>query len=83
MWTLFILLLSYNVIKNPKSIFARIKQRKKKYHNLDTSKIKKDLYEFMDDSLPFLDNNLTLPLLAESIGITTHELSYLINNNLK
>ncbi|WP_162843253.1 helix-turn-helix domain-containing protein [Ichthyenterobacterium magnum] len=86
MWTLFILILSYTIVKSPKLIFESIaepKRRKQKYEGLDFFEIEKELLSYIETSKPFLDNNLTLPQLAKSIKLTPHQLSFALNTHLK
>ncbi|MCF0055058.1 AraC family transcriptional regulator [Dyadobacter sp. CY356] len=45
--------------------------------------LKNRLENLMDTKKPYLDSTLSLPLLAEHIGISVHELSYLINEAYK
>lgn len=54
--------------------------KKKMFSDQTLDVLKKRLSNMMNDEKPYLINELTLPLLAEKIGIGTHELSHLINH---
>ena len=81
-WTLFLTVLAYVVMQNPKQLFSTIRPVKGKFEDLDLELLKKKLLFQMEESLPFLDQNLTLPKLADAIGSTPHQLSFLLNNNM-
>jgi len=42
-----------------------------------------DILEFMNDKQPYLDNNLTIDSLAISIGLSSHHLSEVLNQQAK
>jgi AraC-like DNA-binding protein len=46
----------------------------------EAKKLSKHLKEYMEASKPYLDPELTLPQLADKVGMTTHLLSQLIND---
>ncbi|MBD1425579.1 AraC family transcriptional regulator [Sphingobacterium arenae] len=43
---------------------------------------KERLLSLMDSDKPYLDSTLTLPLLADKIGLSVHELSYVLNTGV-
>ena len=58
-----------------------------KYEKSSLTKVKARLYlekleQLMQEDKPYLDPNLTLPKLAQNIGISHHHLSQIINKNL-
>ncbi|MEH6305970.1 AraC family transcriptional regulator [Olivibacter sp. CPCC 100613] len=44
--------------------------------------LKTDVIRYIKTEKPYLEPGLTLPLLSEKIGISAHELSYVLNNGL-
>lgn len=60
------------------------KQRAKRSYlkGLDLDRIETDLITLMTDAELFLDENLSLPRLAESLGISSHQLSQFLNERL-
>lgn len=79
MWCIFILLLTYSMIKNPKNVFETIKYFKPKYEDENKIELSKKLLAFVTKELPFRNGELSLTELADHIGITPHQLSYLLN----
>lgn len=83
MWTAFLILLTFTVVRDPKAVFASLKPIKPKFEGDDATELKNRLVAFMKSSFPFLDNSLTLPQLAESIQISASQLSFLLNSHMK
>lgn len=57
--------------------------RQKRLDPLALEDLKNRLEILMDTKKPYLDSTLSLPLLAEQMGVSVHELSYLINEAYK
>ncbi|MBM9502362.1 AraC family transcriptional regulator [Leptospira sp. 201903071] len=51
--------------------------------NMDTEKIKKNLYDLLDTEKIFLDEDIRLPSVAEELGLSTHQLSAFLNRYLQ
>ncbi|MEP2024932.1 MAG: helix-turn-helix domain-containing protein [Reichenbachiella sp.] len=82
-WTVFIISLAYTILNRPNLIGYRL-------HNLGNKKSKPDIVEpidaltqYMSEKKPYLDNGLSLHQLADGIGLGTHQLSSLLNNELE
>ncbi|MCP4148364.1 MAG: AraC family transcriptional regulator [bacterium] len=59
------------------------KQKRSYLQNVDSGEVLKKLHVLMSRQELFLDESLTLPLLAEQAGISTHQLSQLLNEKLQ
>jgi len=67
--------------------FDNISQQSEKYEKTriktdEIPELKKKLIAYMDDNAPYLNKNLSIGELAESIEIPTYQLSQLINDQL-
>jgi AraC-like DNA-binding protein len=58
------------------------KQRRSYIDYLETDRVQSELHNLMSREKLFLDEDITLPQLAEKLGITTHQLSQLLNDRL-
>jgi len=57
--------------------------KKKLISDEELSKIKNQLQELMESQKPYLDSELNLIKLAELLSVSTHHLSYVINNGFQ
>lgn len=57
--------------------------KKKLISDEELSKIKSQLQELMESQKPYLDSELNLIKLAELLSVSTHHLSYVINNGFQ
>ena len=84
----FVFFISFNALNQPYLLFATIldqKDEKYKHSGLNTAeatKLSNELEELMRNDHLFLNPQLTLPMLANRLGITTHRLSETINGPL-
>lgn len=83
MWVFFMISLSYTIMRYPDLMFKKIIRPKSKYENLNVANLTMKLTTFMTDSSPYLDSNLSLNKLADSIDVKPNQLSYLLNTTLK
>ncbi len=80
----------FNFVQKEKEEIARIieehthKKLKKKptSNNERIEAVKTRLFDVMDKEKPYLDNEISLPKLASILQITTHELSFILNEEL-
>lgn len=61
---------------------SKFKEDKKRLINQQTEALKNKLEHLMQTGKVYLDNELSLPQLAELMDATTHELSYVLNEGL-
>ncbi len=89
MMTVFIHLVSYSSFKHPERIFFSIKTKvngKYKTSNMTNKEISinlENLKIFIEKEKPYLNSKISLPELADKIGLTTHQLSQIINQEVK
>lgn len=60
----------------------RSRYSKSRLAHVDTDRIEERLIHEMETSHPYLRDDLTLPMLAQSLAITPHQLSELLNDRL-
>ncbi|MGH8014714.1 MAG: helix-turn-helix domain-containing protein [Candidatus Zixiibacteriota bacterium] len=73
---------AYKLILNPEPISPDFTQKYRAYMQFtgtDGEKYMKKLKALMDESKVFLDPDLSLPLLAQEIGLPPHQVSKLVN----
>lgn len=61
---------------------AEAKYKKSQLININTDSILKELHTQMHTERIFLDEELTLPILAEKLSLSTHQLSEILNKHL-
>ena len=61
---------------------SNAKYQKSQLANIDTRNILERLQTLMGEQKIYLDEDLTLPTLAEKLSLTTHQLSEILNHNL-
>jgi len=98
MWLLvsvFIYLVGYYEIRQPEIFIGQMKEEdgsdqfgKKKYQkstlsNEQADLVLKNLAVLMTTEKPFLDSNLTLPVLSKKLSVSTHHLSQVMNERLR
>ncbi|MHC8949890.1 helix-turn-helix domain-containing protein [Sphingobacterium hungaricum] len=54
-------------------------ERIKRLDVTELNKLKEDLLKLMEDELPYLDSELNLFKLSDKLGISSHQLSYVLN----
>ena len=78
---------SYHVAGFDTLEFDNISKQTEKYEKTklkeeDIPGLKKKLLEYMEKEIPYLNKNLTIGELSESIGVPTYQISQLINDQL-
>ena len=86
--TIFIFVLGYNGLKQPEIIIQKEEENNgRKYENSALTNEKSETYleqllDLMQHRKPYLESDLTLLKLSQQIGISTHNLSQVINEKL-
>jgi AraC-like DNA-binding protein len=72
-----------NVNETPKEGLEAVKEKLKRLSTEQVANLSNQLSSLMDNDKLFLDNDLNLPTVAEKLGISIHEASFLINETTK